>query len=547
MTPEYFVSHQGISQSAAAFRPEDLRTLPICDRQGNFFEDQEAIHQKLGIPADCPWEPPELYIKAVGGMVSDGGALRPTDGAGYTPLRTAEDAVDLVFHRGDNDPGLLNFAKGYQRAFDRDEFWYWNPVVCDFLEWVGAPPVQKHALSPEDLPSDPEPTAKQQPLLVDMSDALKNPTEPKYVIDGILEDETTGALVAPSGSGKTFVALDLLLSVCTGRPWAGHEIKRPGPVVGVFGEGRAAIPRRVQAWLHDTGAELPPGRFFMTQAGLEIDEAGARRLTMEIEQIAAEHGEPVMLAFDTVARVMPGDSDENSARDMMAFVGLIDQLRDHFGCAALLVNHVGHAEETRLRARGSSAFGAAMDHIIVMDTRKKHLVWTKMKDSESPEPLPYSLEPCAPSAVVRYGAEATPPAGEAATGQKKMGKAERLGLETLQKVCHETGQPFADLGSWRFEFYRSHWGDSPEVKRKSFNRTRESLVSGGLIRLEDDKYYLPDQSGTNGTCPARVPPCPEDESGTNGTHSYRSVPLSRSLSRSEVPVFDDADFAEVEP
>lgn len=546
MTTEHFILHQGIMQSVAAYRPEDLWSLPICDRQGNPIEDQEAIYQALGIPLTCPWEPPpELYVKAVGGLVPDGATLRPSDGVGYIPLRAAEDAVTLVVYRGNDDPGLLHFASGYQRAFDRDEFWYWHPVVRDFLEWTGSVPAQKYELSPEDLPEAPEPPTKQQPLLVDMSDALKNPTEPKYVIDGILEDETTNALVAPSGSGKTFVALDLLLSTCTGRPWTGHEIKRPGPVVGVFGEGRPGVPRRVQAWLHDTGVGLPPGRFFMTQAGLEIDEAGARRLTTEIEQIAAEHGNPVMLAFDTVARVMPGDSDENSAKDMMAFVGLIDRLRDRFRCVVLLVNHVGHAEETRLRARGSSAFGAAMDSIIVMDTRKKHLVWTKMKDSESPEPLPYSLEPCAPSAVVRYGSEATPPAGEVATGQKKLGKAVRLGLETLQRVCQENGQPFADIGSWRFEFFRSHWADGADAKRKAFDRAKKDLVDADLIRVEDDNYSIltPDKMDI-------VQSCPDNVRGVERTDTdtlLKECPVVRTLPASEVQVFGDEDFGEVEP
>jgi len=377
-------------------------------------------------------------------------------------------------------------------------------------------------------------------LLRDMAQILLNPCEPEYLIDGILEKNTTNLLTGPSGSYKSFITDDILLSVTTNRPWAGHTIKQTGPVVLVAGEGRAGIPRRIQGWLNDRGTELPPNRFFITRASIELDPVGARQLTAEIEQIAQEHGNPVMLAVDTIARSLPCDSDENSAKDIMAFVSIIDQLRDKFGCVVLLVAHVGHGEETRLRARGSSALGAAMDSIIVVDPRRNCLIWTKTKDAPPPEPLPYSLRPCAPSAVIDYGTDAAP---TTITSDKKLNKSEQLGLETLQKVCRDAGRDFASIMDWRFEYFRSHWADSADAKRKAFTRARETLVSTGLVHVEDDNYFLvtPDKTLNVRTCPDRYPGADRTDTDT----LLKECPVVRPLVRSEVPTYTREDFMEV--
>ncbi len=60
--------------------------------------------------------------------------------------------------------------------------------------------------------------------------------DPEWLIDGFMEQAVFGGLYGRSGDGKTFVALDLALSIATGRVWQGRVVKQ-GPVVYVVAEG----------------------------------------------------------------------------------------------------------------------------------------------------------------------------------------------------------------------------------------------------------------------------------------------------------------------
>ena len=70
---------------------------------------------------------------------------------------------------------------------------------------------------------------------------------PKYLIDGIIEESSLVGLIGPSGAGKTFVALDMALSMATGKDYHGLFVKK-GLAILSAGEGHLGIPRRVEAW-----------------------------------------------------------------------------------------------------------------------------------------------------------------------------------------------------------------------------------------------------------------------------------------------------------
>jgi RecA-family ATPase len=58
-------------------------------------------------------------------------------------------------------------------------------------------------------------------------------------VDGILTTGGLSTVVAPYDSGKTFLALDVALSVAANRPWNNRNVK-PGEVVYILG-GAAAV------------------------------------------------------------------------------------------------------------------------------------------------------------------------------------------------------------------------------------------------------------------------------------------------------------------
>ena len=53
-----------------------------------------------------------------------------------------------------------------------------------------------------------------------VGEVMKLP-DPEWLVAGILPAKSIAQLYGGSGSGKSFVALDMALSVATGRPWLG--------------------------------------------------------------------------------------------------------------------------------------------------------------------------------------------------------------------------------------------------------------------------------------------------------------------------------------
>jgi hypothetical protein len=266
------------------------------------------------------------------------------------------------------------------------------------------------------------------------------------------------------------------------------------------GEGRRGIPRRVQAWQQLHGIIIPHGRFYLPRTRIEIDPAGARIIATAIAELPEP---PALVIVDTVARSLPAGSDENSARDMGEFINAVDGLRDSFGCVVCLVHHTGHSSEAQGRARGSSAFRAAMDWELCVDKKRAQIRPTKMKDSELPDPIGFALEQVVESAVAVFG-EVVKPAGPALT------KGEELGLSTLKECFSRLRKDWATVEEWRSDFYKRHTGDTPAAKRQGYHRTREGLVSKGLVVVNDDVYRLSVTSVTKRDSVTPVTGCDRD-------------------------------------
>lgn len=315
----------------------------------------------------------------------------------------------------------------------------------------------------------------------DIADVLSNPPQVKYLVQDALEDGTTGGLIGASGSYKSFVMCDLACSVATGTRWMDKEINRPGVVVGFIGEGRLGFIRRVQAWAKHKGVVIPSGRFFVPRCRVSFDEAGARLIIAELKKLSDP---PVLIFIDTMARFLPPGADENSAKEAMAFLNIIDSVRDEFGCVVVLVHHTGHSQDAQNRGRGSSALPAGLDWIMVTNFSKKRLSWTKMKDAECPSPVEYELVKVGDSAVITYT--------EASRGSAEdyLTKGEKLGLDTLKMACLHSPDDSVHLDKWRDEFYRKHTGDNQNSKRSAFNRARNGLTEKRFVSVDNDIYKL---------------------------------------------------------
>ncbi|MFC4353390.1 AAA family ATPase [Fodinicurvata halophila] len=191
-----------------------------------------------------------------------------------------------------------------------------------------------------------------------------------FLVEETLVQGSFALMYGAPKAGKTFLALDMALSVAAGRTWQGRETQR-GHVLYVSAEGTGGLPQRVTAWIESA----------------RLDDLERKRLTQNfrvwrnpvnlcsqdetaglIGAIRDEQLDPVLIVVDTLARCFVGN--ENSAEDMGKFIAGVDSLRDAFpGATVLVIHHQGKDEEKG--ARGSTALRGAIDTGIRLHTHKR--------------------------------------------------------------------------------------------------------------------------------------------------------------------------------
>ncbi|BAL24014.1 AAA family ATPase [Azoarcus sp. KH32C] len=208
----------------------------------------------------------------------------------------------------------------------------------------------------------------------------------RWRVRGVLPAEGIAALYGPSGSGKSFLTLDLLAAVASGRPWFGCRVK-PAPVLYAALEGEAGIAQRIQA--HQTKyGPLPAGFRFLLQP-LDIRKEGDRADLATAAHAAGCVGG--VLVIDTLNRAAPG-ADENDSASMGEIIGGAKALQAELGGLVLLVHHTG--KDAARGLRGHSSLHAALDAAIEVSRNDDRREWrtSKSKDGNDDQGNPFRLE-----------------------------------------------------------------------------------------------------------------------------------------------------------
>jgi hypothetical protein len=315
---------------------------------------------------------------------------------------------------------------------------------------------------------------------------------PEFLVEGLIERDTLGLVFGDPGCGKSFLGVDLALSVATGHPFHSAPVKK-GAVFYLAGEGHNGLVRRFHAWAGERGRSLDGVPLFKSECGAQfLDRKSAQSVEYAISQLAAQHGRPAMVVVDTLARNF-GPGDENSTEQMSAFVVAMDKLRTAWpGCVILIIHHSGHHDKER--GRGSMALKAALDfeYRLIKTGDTMRLTNTKMKDAEPPREMIFTLKNVPLAEGARSAALVISEAYEE-EGDKpqKVSRDAKLAKETFVEVAANSGTEGdfkIDLEVWRVAFYGKHTGDSKATKRKAFERGRIALVDMKLIEAENDVY-----------------------------------------------------------
>jgi hypothetical protein len=225
--------------------------------------------------------------------------------------------------------------------------------------------------------------------LIPADEFAAQPAPLRWLVKGWIQAEALHMIHGPSGGGKTFAVLDLMLHMAAGRTeWNGCKVK-PGAVVYLAGEGHHGLRGRVAAWKQHHQADSLT--MWLSREGCDLNTKEG--LQHVIDHIRGLNHQPDVIVVDTLHRFLKGD--ENSAQDAKTMLDACAHLMRGFGCAVILVHHTGVSEEAQHRARGSSAWRGALDieiSVVPSDNGCLRLVQRKSKDAELKPPMNGKLE-----------------------------------------------------------------------------------------------------------------------------------------------------------
>jgi putative DNA primase/helicase len=327
-------------------------------------------------------------------------------------------------------------------------------------------------------------------LFSDITELTKNISAPDYLVDEFIELDTIGAIIGASSVGKSFVGISIAASVATGTMFAEKAVQQ-GAVLYLAGEGVKGISRRFSGWMQHTGIQIPKGSIHVSNKTIYMDAEGASTLLAATEDMDQDIK---LVVIDTLARHMTGE--ENSNKEMSAFIALVDTIREEHGCAVLIIHHTGHSSDKSNRARGASAFYASLDFEFLMKGNKKGtgtIEGTKNKEDTRYPKRGFSLVPIELDGITNTkGGPVTTVVVEWNDFCEELSDADKVFepskayLNLKNALIEHDDYNGISVKNWRDFSYRNSSCINQNSKRSEFHRHRVELVNSDVIEINGD-------------------------------------------------------------
>ena len=203
----------------------------------------------------------------------------------------------------------------------------------------------------DDLPDDREFTGTAEPM----------PLAPA-LIEGILRCGHKMLISGASKAGKSFLLLELALSLATGTKWCGFQCRRSKVLYVNLEIDDASLDNRLHN-IHDA-LHLPPIQ------GLTVWTLRGKAVPMDklvpriLQRYRNRNYDAIIL--DPIYKVITGD--ENTASEMAYFTNQFDKLCDALGCAVIYCHHHSKGSQgmkkSQDRASGSGVFARDADALL---------------------------------------------------------------------------------------------------------------------------------------------------------------------------------------
>ena len=397
-------------------------------------------------------------------------------------------------------------------------------VVTDFAPQLEQARDAFLSAGQEEAPQ-PQPIEQRTFTFLSGADILSMPRT-QWRMKGALPASGIAAIFGPSGSGKSFLALDMAFAIAEGAEWFGIRASA-SPVAYINLESSGGLKLRLTAWQMDRKRPIPDGTRFVIEPFHILEDT---------EAIVAGIATGAVVFVDTLNAATSG-LDENSSRDMGLILEAAKKLQRLTDGLVVLVHHTGKDASKGLR--GHSSLLAALDAVIEVGRNGDARYWrmSKSKESEDGKRRGFRLKPVG----LGYDDDHEPetscvvePDNTPVQEEKPLTPSLKYALESLEAALNEEGGNSVHMEVWRGKFYAHHTADTTNAKKVAFRRARMELHGMGRIIVVDDKYSIVgrkieiEEIGTDGTKTVQqgnLYPTPNhDGNGTTGTHSFRSVP-----------------------
>jgi RecA-family ATPase len=197
----------------------------------------------------------------------------------------------------------------------------------------------------------------------------------RWLVEGLWGASSVGVIGGAPKCAKTWLGLDMAVSVATGTPCLGkYTVPEPGPVLVYLAEDALPIVReRVQGMTRHRGLDL---------AGVEIHVITAPVLRLDRDRDrtrlweTAKRLQPRLLLLDPLVRLH--GVDENNAGEVAELLAYFRSLQRQLDLSVLLVHHTRKNAAGGVAAgqglRGSGDIHAFGDSNLYLRRTKEHLV-----------------------------------------------------------------------------------------------------------------------------------------------------------------------------
>lgn len=218
------------------------------------------------------------------------------------------------------------------------------------------------------------------------------PEEQRWLVTDLWSDHAVGIVGGQPKSFKTFLALDLAVSVASGTPCLRRfPVSRPGRVVLYAAEDSLDIVRRrLEGICAAAGVKLAElDILVITEPSVRLDiEAVRRRLDETVAKLL-----PRLLVLDPFVRLHR--IDENASGEVAPLLAYLRELQRRYAVAVLLVHHAKKGAE-RARGgqalRGSSEFHAWGDSNLYLHRQRDDTLILNVEHRAAPSRSALTLE-----------------------------------------------------------------------------------------------------------------------------------------------------------